>query len=63
MLNVEEQIADIRERLAAMETTLSLVQQSMSNMVGAKSGGHVVIPVATVVTVVEIVKVIIERMA
>lgn len=55
-MNVEEQIADIRERVAAIETKLCLLQTSLENQPGIKVGGQVVFPVAAVVTILEIVK-------
>lgn len=61
MMNVEEQIADIRERVAAIETQLSSLQRSLDNMVGGKNGGNVVIPVAAVVSIAEIIRLVMER--
>lgn len=64
MGNTDDQIADIRERVASIETKLTYMQRTMDKHAeAAKSGGNVVIPVALVVTVLEIVKAVIERIA
>lgn len=57
--NTDEQIADIRERVASIETTVSYIQKHLD----AKTGGNVVLPVALVITVLEIVKAVVERFA
>lgn len=55
--NVDEQVADIRERVAGIEATLGYIQKHLD----AKTGGNVVLPVALVITVLEIVKAVVER--
>lgn len=60
-INTDEQIADIRERVASIEATLRHIQRCM-DMQQHKGTGNIVIPVALVVTVLEIVKAVIERM-
>ena len=55
-MDVAAQIADIRERVAAIETRLAMMQTSLENQPGIKVGGQVVFPVAAVVTILEIVK-------
>lgn len=64
MANIDDQVADIRERVASIETKVTYLQRIMDrNSETAKSGGNVVIPVAAVITVLEIVKAVIERFA
>lgn len=59
MSNVEDQIADIRERVASLETDVTWIRRKLEQ---AKQGGNVVIPVAAVVAGLEVVKAVIERM-
>lgn len=58
--DVQEEITDIRERLARIETTLA----SLNNCVRKETGGHnIVIPVAAVVAVAEVARILLERFA
>lgn len=57
MSNVEDQIADIRERVARIETQVCGLQRTLDG----KGGGNIVFPVAAVITILEIVKVVAER--
>lgn len=64
MSNIDDQVSDIRERVARIETRIGYLQRAMDKHAETmKSGGNVVIPVALVVTVLEIVKAVIERIA
>lgn len=67
MGNADDQIADIRERVASIETKVTYLQRAMDvhaeEAHSAKGGGNIVIPVAAVITVLEIVKAVIERLA
>lgn len=58
--DVQEEITEIRERLARIETTLA----SLNNCVRKEAGAHnIVIPVAAVVALAEVAKLLIERFA
>lgn len=63
MDSVEMQVADIRERVAGIEAQLRCMQGTLDTYKKDHSGGSVVIPVAVVITVLEIVKVVIERLS
>lgn len=65
MPDVNEQLADIRERIAVVETDISYIRKAVDehNAIDAtKKNGSIVIPVAAVVTALELVKVIAERL-
>lgn len=55
---VEKEIVEIRERLVKIEVTLDNVQRSVER---DKGGGAVVVPVAAVVAVAEIIRLVLER--
>lgn len=59
MSNVVDQIADIRERVASIETKVCSIQRQLDK---APGGGSVVLPVAAVITILETVKVVAERL-
>jgi len=63
MANLDDQVADIRERVAGIEAKLGFLQRTMESLSAQapKSGGAIVLPVALVITVLEIVKVVAER--
>lgn len=62
MSDVNEQIADIRERVAVIETEVTHIRQAVeAHNALEKKNGSIVIPVAAVVTTLEIVKVVLEK--
>lgn len=62
MSDVTEQIADIRERVAVIETEVTHIRQAVDahNAIDKKNGS-IVIPVAAVVTALEVIKVVLEK--
>lgn len=62
MSNIEDQVADIRERVAGIEAQLGFMQRTLECQGKEKGGGNVIIPVALVITVLEVVKAVVERM-
>lgn len=61
--HTDEQLADIRERVAVIETEIVHIRRAVDDHnAQEKKSGNVVIPVAAVVVVLEIVKVLIERL-
>lgn len=59
MGNIDDQVADIRERVAGLERDVSWIRRKLEE----KTGGNIVLPVAAVIAILEIVKVAIERIA
>ena len=59
MSNVEDQVADIRERVASIEAQLVCILNGLNRQ--RKENGSVVIPVAAVITVLEVAKLVLEK--
>ena len=58
----DEQISEIRERLAVVETDVKHIRVAVENHNRLeKKNGNVVIPVAVVISLVEVVKLVLER--
>lgn len=59
MDEVDSEIAAIKERLVRIETILESINRTVDKQ--PQSTGNVVIPIAAVVAVMEVVKVVLER--
>lgn len=62
MSNIDDQVSDIRERVARIEMQVSCLQGTLDSQ-GRSGNGNVVLPVAAVITILEIVKAVIERLS
>lgn len=67
-MNVVEEIVEIRERLARMEGTIEHISKTLDQsnkqlkQIPKEGGGNIVIPVAVVLTVLEVGRVALEKL-
>lgn len=60
--SMSDEVIEIRERLVKIEVTLENLQRSIDKGNSASGNGAVVIPVTVAIAVVEVIKVILERL-
>lgn len=59
--DVQDEIVDIRERLARIETTMALLLKRFEQQPEPVQRGQIVLPVTLVVAVVEVIRLGVER--